>query len=440
MLTVGYIGLGLMGKAMARNLLNAGFPVVVYNRSRPAMDELVAEGAFAASSPAEVARKVKVVFTNLPDTPDVLKVVLGEKGIIQGVHPGLIYVDNSTIKPDAAREIAEKLESVGIAALDAPVSGGDIGAREGTLTIMVGGSKEAFDTVKPVFQAMGKTITYIGDAGAGQIAKAANQIMVAAQMVAMGELLIFAQKCGTDPRKVIEAISAGSARCWALDVKPKRLFEGNRTPGFKAKLQSKDLGIVLDTARLHGIPLPGTAVNSQLFQAMLENGLGEMDNSGVISIIEMLAGEKLDTETKNEALKGQPSTTSQHVKQVTPAKVENSTPTAKATLSTPPSRKEIPTPKIADELTLPVKKEVQPEPQKKEVTTSPAKKETQLTPKLGEVSKPAETSEVQPVSHKKETVAEPDMKETPPFLETPQIPEIQQSEKIRASRSKTTPL
>lgn len=364
MLTVGYIGLGLMGKAMARNLLKAGFPVVVYNRSRQAMDELVAEGAFAANSPAEVARKVKVVFTNLPDTPDVMKVVLGEKGIIQGAHPGLIYVDNSTIKPDAAREIAEKLEVAGIASLDAPVSGGDIGAREGTLTIMVGGPKVALDTVMPVLQAMGKTITHIGDAGAGQIAKAANQIMVAAQMVAMGELMIFAQKCGTDPRKVVEAVSAGSARCWALDVKPQRLFKGNRTPGFKAKLQSKDLGIVMDTARTYGVSLPGTAISSQLFQAMVDTGLGELDNSGVISVIEMLAGEKLS------------------VGDLPDPATESATPLPKMKESLP-TKEVLPTPPVKDNL---------PTPQKKE---------------------------------------------TPPFIETAPNPP---TERIRASKSKTTPL
>ncbi len=293
MLKVGYIGLGLMGKSMARNILKAGFPVVVHNRSRQAVDELVAEGATAASSPAEVARNVDVVFTNLPDSPDVLKVALGENGVIEGAHRGLIFVDNSTIKPDAAREIASLLNEVGVASLDAPVSGGDIGARNGTLTIMVGGPKDALETVMPIFLSIGKTITHIGDSGAGQVAKAANQIMVAAQMVAMGELLIFAQKCGTDPRKVVEAIRAGAAQCWALDVKPPRLFEGNRKPGFKARMQSKDLGIVMDTARKYGIPLPGTAITSQLFQAMVDSGLGEEDNSSVISIIETLAGEKL---------------------------------------------------------------------------------------------------------------------------------------------------
>lgn len=290
---VGYIGLGLMGKSIARNILRKGFEVVVHNRSQGAVRELVAEGAIAASSPAEVASQVEVIFTNLPDSPDVEKVTLGENGIIHGAHPGLIFVDNSTIKPDTAREIAIKLAEVGVQSLDAPVSGGDIGARNGTLTIMVGGSKEALDTVMPVFQAVGKTITHIGEPGAGQVAKAANQIMVAAQMVAMGELMIFSQKCGVDPRKVVEAIKAGAAQCWTLDVKPPRLFEGNRAPGFKARMQNKDLGIVMETARRYGVPLPTTAVNSQLFQAMVQSGMGEMDNSAVIGIIEELAGEKL---------------------------------------------------------------------------------------------------------------------------------------------------
>ena len=203
MLKVGYIGLGLMGKSIARNILKAGFPLVVHNRSRAAVDELVAEGAVAAFSPAEVAAQVDVVFTNLPDSPDVEKVALGENGIIAGAHPGLIMIDNSTIKPATARKIAAALAAVGVEALDAPVSGGDIGARNGTLTVMVGGSAAALEKVMPVLQAMGKTITHIGEPGAGQIAKAANQIMVAAQMVAMAELLIFAQKAGADPVKVV---------------------------------------------------------------------------------------------------------------------------------------------------------------------------------------------------------------------------------------------
>ncbi len=226
MLKVGYIGLGLMGKSIAHNILKTGFPLIVHNRSHAAVEELVAAGAIAASTPAVVAAQVDIVFTNLPDTPDVEKVVLGEKGIIEGAHHGLIYIDNSTIKPAAARMIAEKFTERNMFALDAPVSGGDIGARNGTLTIMVGGDASALERAMPVLMAMGKTVTHVGDAGAGQVAKAANQIMVAAQMVAMGELLVFAKKAGVDPRKVVEAIQGGAAQCWTLDVKPPQRRRG----------------------------------------------------------------------------------------------------------------------------------------------------------------------------------------------------------------------
>ncbi len=290
MLKVGYIGLGLMGKSIARNILKAGFPLVVHNRSRGAVDELVGEGAQAANSPKEVAAQVDVVFTNLPDTPDVEKVVLGENGILAGAHPGLVYVDNSTIKPAAARRIAEELARKNVFALDAPVSGGDIGAKNGTLTIMVGGEASALEKVRPVLMAMGKTVTHVGDAGAGQVAKAANQIMVAAQMVAMGELLVFAKKAGVDPGKVVEAIKAGAAQCWALDVKPQRLFAGNRTPGFKAYMQLKDLKIILDTAQEYDIPISGTIENTRLYQQMIDAGMGELDNSAVVGVIEAKAG------------------------------------------------------------------------------------------------------------------------------------------------------
>jgi len=293
MLKVGYIGLGLMGKSIARNILKAGFPLVVHNRSQAAVDELVAEGALRASSPKEVASQVDVVFTNLPDSPDVEKVVLGSNGILEGAHEGLIFVDNSTIKPATARMIAEKLASKGVDALDAPVSGGDIGARNATLTIMVGGSEQALQTVMPIFQAMGKTITHIGEPGAGQIAKGANQIMVAAQMVAMGELLIYAQKAGADPVKVVEAIRGGAAQCWTLDVKPPRLFAGNREPGFKASMQWKDLNIIMETAREYGISLPSAAVDVQLYTAMLQAGLGNLDNSAILNVLETLSNIRL---------------------------------------------------------------------------------------------------------------------------------------------------
>jgi 2-hydroxy-3-oxopropionate reductase len=292
-LRVAYIGLGLMGKSMARNILKAGFPLVVHNRSRGAVDALVAEGAVEAHSPAGAAAEADVVITNLPDSPDVELVALGPEGVIEAARPGMVFVDNSTIKPATARLVAEKLGEKGVECLDAPVSGGDIGAREGTLTIMVGGPAEALETVMPVMQAMGRTITHVGASGAGQIAKAANQIMVAAQMVAMGELLVFAKKAGADPQKVVEAIRGGAAQCWTLDVKPARLFAGNRQPGFKAYMQAKDLGIVLDTARQYGIPLPAAAVHAQLFNAMLEMDMLELDNSAVIGVLEVLAGARL---------------------------------------------------------------------------------------------------------------------------------------------------
>jgi 3-hydroxyisobutyrate dehydrogenase-like beta-hydroxyacid dehydrogenase len=292
-LKIGYIGLGLMGKSIARNILNAGFPLVVYNRSRAPMDELGREGASLAASPSEVASRVDIVFTNLPDSPDVELVALGENGINQGAHPGLIYVDNSTIKPATARHIADVFKQKDVECLDAPVSGGDIGARQGTLAIMVGGSAQAVEIVRPVFAAMGKSITHVGESGAGQIAKAANQIMVAAQMVAMGELLIFARKAGADPQKVIEAIKGGAAQCWTLDVKPPRLFSGNRSPGFKAYMQAKDLNIIMETAQEYGIPLPSATVDAQLYNTMLEMHMGDLDNSAVIGVIENLANTKL---------------------------------------------------------------------------------------------------------------------------------------------------
>lgn len=278
---------------MARNIMKAGYPLVVHNRSRESVNELVTEGAIEAHSPKEVAEKVDIIFTNLPDSPDVALIALGPDGIIEGAKKGLVFVDNSTIKPETSREIAAELGKKGVQCLDAPVSGGDIGAINGTLTIMVGGPKEALDKAMPVFETMGNSITHIGDEGAGQIAKCANQIMVAAQMVAMGELLILAKKTGADPEKVIEAIKGGAAQCWALDVKPPRLFEGNRDPGFKAYMMYKDLGIVLDTARKYGVPLQGTATNTQMFSAMLEMGMSEQDNSAVVGVVETLANTKL---------------------------------------------------------------------------------------------------------------------------------------------------
>lgn len=295
MKTIGYIGLGLMGKPMAMNILKAGYPLVVHNRSQKSVKEFCGAGAQSAKNPKELAEQVDIIFTNLPDSPDVEKVALGSNGIIEGAHDGLIYIDNSTIKPVTARKIAEKMAEKKVSCLDAPVSGGDIGAQKGTLSIMVGGDAETVEQARPIFEVIGKTITHVGENGAGQIAKAANQIMVAAQMVAMGELLMLAQKAGADPQKVIRAIQGGAAQCWTLDNKPQKLFDGNRTPGFKAYMQAKDLNIVMDTSKEYGIPLPLTAISTQLFNAMLQMGMENLDNSAVISVIERLCGEALKT-------------------------------------------------------------------------------------------------------------------------------------------------
>jgi 2-hydroxy-3-oxopropionate reductase len=292
-LRVGYIGLGLMGKSIAGNILRAGYSLTVCNRSRPPVEALVGLGARSAATPEEVAGASDVVFTSLPDSPDVEEVVLGAHGIRDGSRPGMVFVDNSTIKPETARRLASELARVGVAALDAPVSGGDIGAREGTLAVMVGGPRQAFETVLPVLRAMCKTITYVGESGAGQVAKACNQIMAAAQMVAMGELLLLARKAGVDPRRVLEAIKGGAAQCWTLDVKAPRLLAGNREPGFKASMMHKDLGIILETARTCGMPLPASALHQQLYEAMLQMGMREQDNSAVIGVLEVAANAHL---------------------------------------------------------------------------------------------------------------------------------------------------
>src|SRR5258707_8782217 len=281
MTRIGYVGLGLMGSAMARNLMKAGHSLVIHNRSHAIVDQLVSEGAVAANSPKEVAQQVDFIFTNLPDSPDVEQVVLGPAGIVEGAHSNLIYIDNSTIKPETARKLAVELAKVNVAALDAPVSGGQLGAQQGTLVFMVGGPQQAFESTIPLFKAMGKSWTLVGDSGAGQIAKAANQIMVGAQMVAMGELMVFAQKCGVDPFKVAEAIKGGAAQCWTLDNKPQRLAQGIRTPGFKAYMQLKDLNIVLDTGKTYDVPTPLSEATADLFRQMVDAGNGEQDNAAV---------------------------------------------------------------------------------------------------------------------------------------------------------------
>lgn len=286
---IGFIGLGLMGKPMARNLLKAGFPLTVHNRSQAAVEELVAEGARRAGSPAEVAAQADVVITCLPDAPDVERAALGPQGVVAGGRPGLIMVDMSTIAPSAAISIAERLAEHGIRWLDAPVSGGDIGAQRGTLSIMVGGDEDVFNACLDVFQAMGKKIVRVGGNGAGQVAKACNQIMVAGTMAAMGEALVLAAKAGVDVARVIEALQAGAARCWALEVRAPQILRRELQPGFKARMQYKDLNIVLDAGKTYGVALPVTGTVRELYTAMLTAGRGDLDTSAIVTVIEDLA-------------------------------------------------------------------------------------------------------------------------------------------------------
>jgi 2-hydroxy-3-oxopropionate reductase len=286
---VGFIGLGLMGKPMARNLMRAGYPLTVHNRSRGPVDELVAEGATPASSPKEVAAQVDVVITCLPDSPDVELVALGPDGIIQGGHPGLTLIDMSTIAPAAAVRIAGQLAERGIRWLDAPVSGGDIGARQGTLSIMVGGDEAVFQDCLELFQAMGKNIVRVGGNGAGQVAKACNQIVVAGTMAAMGEALVLAAKAGADVERVVEAIRGGAARCWALEVRAPQILRRDLGPGFKARMQYKDLNIVLDAGKTYQVSLPVTGAVRELYTAMMAAGRGELDNSAIVTVLEDLA-------------------------------------------------------------------------------------------------------------------------------------------------------
>lgn len=287
--TVGFIGLGVMGKPMAMNLIKAGFPLVAHNRSRAPVDALVAAGARAAATPREVAQRADVIITMLPDTPDVDAVVQGPDGILRGIRPGTIYVDMSTISPVTTRFLAEKIAEKGAAMLDAPVSGGDVGARNATLSIMVGGPKDTFDACQDVFLALGKTIVHIGDSGAGQIAKACNQIIVAMNLTAIGEALVLAAKAGVDPARVVQALAGGLAGSRALDLKAPKVLSRDFTPGFRSKLHHKDLGIALATGSAYGVPLPVTALIRELFGAMLAAGRADLDHSGIVTVIEDLA-------------------------------------------------------------------------------------------------------------------------------------------------------
>jgi 2-hydroxy-3-oxopropionate reductase len=276
---LGFIGLGLMGQPMARNLLKAGYSLAVFNRSRGAMEELAAAGTTLADSPAQVAQQADVVLTCLPDSPDVEAVVLGENGILAGSRPGMLYIDHSTIAPATARRIYDCLQAKGVSALDAPVSGGDIGAQQGTLSIMVGGDEAAFQRSLPILQAMGKTIVHVGVAGAGQVTKACNQIVVAMAVQAVAEALILAQKSGVDPAKVRAALLGGFAQSRVLEVHGQRMLDHTFEPGFTLDLHRKDMNIVLQTAKELHLPLLGAAQVTELMNAMLAQGKGHLDNS-----------------------------------------------------------------------------------------------------------------------------------------------------------------
>ncbi|MFW5905668.1 MAG: 2-hydroxy-3-oxopropionate reductase [archaeon] len=284
--TIGFIGLGIMGKPMAKNVMDAGYPVVAHNRSREPVEELAEEGATPASSAAEVASEADVIVTVLPDTDVVVEVVRGEDGVLDGIEEGDVLIDMSTISPVATEALAEEITEVGADMLDAPISGGEEGAINGTLSIMVGGDESVFDEQYDLFEAMGTTVTHCGGNGAGQVTKAANQIMVGMQMQAMGEALLLAKRAGADLEAVLDAISGGAAACWALDNRAHRVIEGNFEPGFFASYHYKDLRIATDTGQAFGAPLPATGVVHEMFKSMEEKGYGRDDHSGVIQVLE----------------------------------------------------------------------------------------------------------------------------------------------------------
>lgn len=288
---VGFIGLGIMGKPMVRNLVKAGYEVVVHNRSQAAVDELVGESAqiSGADSPRAVAEQVETVISMLPDSPDVRAVVFGADGLLDSLRPGGLLIDMSTISPATAVEVHAALGSRGVGALDAPVSGGDKGAIAGTLSIMVGGSESDYERAKPLFEAMGKTIVHVGGPGAGQTVKACNQVVVALNYAAVSEALVLGSKAGVDPNKIIEVLSGGLAASRVLEMRGPTMVAHHFAPGFRVNLHRKDLGIALATGKEHGVPLPATALVSQLFDALAAVGRGDLDHSSLITVLEDLA-------------------------------------------------------------------------------------------------------------------------------------------------------
>jgi 3-hydroxyisobutyrate dehydrogenase len=287
---IGFIGLGIMGRPMARNLMKAGFPLTVWNRSRPGIDELVSEGAAEGGSPADVARRSDVVITIVGDSPDVEEVALGTNGIIEGARAGLVHIDMTTMSPQVTRRIAERLAEAGVEMLDAPVSGGQQGAIEETLSIMVGGKAETLERCRPVLAAMGRKIVHCGPAGAGQTVKLCNQIAVALTNLGMCEALVFAARSGIDPRVMIEAVSAGAGTSWQLQNLAPRIVERDFRPGFKVAHQRKDLRLALEAAAAMAAPLPGTGLVADLFSALEADGLGEEGTQALVKALEKLAG------------------------------------------------------------------------------------------------------------------------------------------------------
>ena len=287
--TLGFIGLGIMGRPMAKNLLKAGYPLVVHSRSKGPVEDLTTAGARAATSPKAVAEQVDVLITMLPNSPDVELVALGRQGIVEGARSGLLYIDMSTISPIASQKIGKELAARGVRMLDAPVSGGERGAIDGALSIMVGGERATFDVALPIFQAVGKTITHLGPLGAGGFTKLANQIIVAVNLTALGEALTLAKKAGLNRELTLKALGGGLAGSRCLDQKTPNYLSNTYQPGFKVDLHFKDLGLIMESGRALGVPLPTTALVQELFAALRTRGRGGLDHSAVITLLDDLA-------------------------------------------------------------------------------------------------------------------------------------------------------
>ena len=290
---VGFVGLGIMGKPMARNLRKAGFDLNVHSRSKPPVDELVSVGARAADSPSACAEGMDVIVTMLPDSTDSETVILGDNGVLAGARKGATIIDMSSIAPAVSQKIAAACEAQGVDALDAPVSGGEPGAIAGQLAIMVGGKKDVFERCEPVLKAVGTSYVLCGGYGAGNTTKLANQIIVAANIEAVGEALVLVRKAGLDPNTVFEAIRGGLAGSNVLNAKGPMMIDGNFKPGFRIRLHQKDLANALLTGKELGVPLPVTALIQQMVGALVNNGKGELDHSGIATFIEDMANIKI---------------------------------------------------------------------------------------------------------------------------------------------------